>query len=76
MFEELLCGRELPIDSMNSDYKFKYAFPLIGNDFLKMTLYLKVSVAIVLTHTLYNYSKYFLLKKIKIYYLFSFEVLV
>ena len=40
--------RELAIASMNSDYKFKYVFPLIGKDFLKMTLGLTVSVAIVL----------------------------
>jgi hypothetical protein len=33
---------------MNKDYKFKYVFPLIGKDFLKMTIGLTVSVAIVL----------------------------
>jgi len=43
-----LCGRELAISTMNSDYKFKYVFPLIGKDFLKMTIGLTVSVAIVL----------------------------
>ena len=48
VFVGLLCGRELAIASMNSDYKFKYVFPLIGKDFLKMTLGLTVSVAIVL----------------------------
>ena len=48
VFVGLLCGRELAIASMNSDYKFKYVFPLIGKDFLKMTIGLTVSVAIVL----------------------------
>ena len=40
--------RELAISTMNKDYKFKYVFPLIGKDFLKMTIGLTVSVAIVL----------------------------
>ena len=35
-------GRELAIASMNSDYKFKYVFPLIGKDFLKMTIRIDV----------------------------------
>ncbi len=36
VFVGLLCGRELAISTMNKDYKFKYVFPLIGKDFLKM----------------------------------------
>jgi hypothetical protein len=48
VFVGLLCGRELGIATMNSDYKFKYVFQLIGKDFLKMTLGLTLSVAIVL----------------------------
>jgi len=48
VFVGLLCGRELAISTMNKDYKFKYVFPLIGKDFLKMTIGLTVSVAIVL----------------------------
>jgi len=43
-----LCGRELAISTMNKDYKFKYVFPLIGKDFVKMIFGLSVSVAIVL----------------------------
>ena len=48
VFVGLLCGRELAIASINEDYKFKYAFPIIGKDFLKMIIGLTVSVAIVL----------------------------
>jgi hypothetical protein len=48
VFVGLLCGRELAIASMNKDYKFKYVFPLIGKDFLKMIFGLSVSVGIVL----------------------------
>ena len=33
---------------MNKDYKFKYVFPLIGKDFIKMIFGLSVSVGIVL----------------------------
>ena len=44
----LLCGRELAISTMNKDYKFKYVFPLIGKDFIKMIFGLSVSVGIVL----------------------------
>ena len=44
----LLWGRELAISTMNKDYKFKYVFPLIGKDFLKMIFGLSVSVGIVL----------------------------
>ena len=34
--------------TMNKEYKFKYVFPLIGKDFVKMFFGLSVSVAIVL----------------------------
>ena len=47
-----LCGivmrRELAISTMNKEYKFKYVFPLIGKDFVKMVFGLSVSVGIVL----------------------------
>jgi len=33
---------------MNKEYKFKYVFPLIGKDFVKMVFGLSVSVGIVL----------------------------
>ncbi|MDC1078691.1 hypothetical protein OAS29_03630 [Candidatus Pelagibacter sp.] len=48
VFVGLLCGRELAISSMNKEYKFKYVFPLIGKDFLKMIFGLSISVGIVL----------------------------
>ena len=48
VFVGLLCGRELAISTMNKDYKFKYVFPLIGKDFIKMIFGLSVSVGIVL----------------------------
>ena len=48
VFVGLLCGRELAISTMNKDYKFKYFFPLIGKDFIKMIFGLSVSVGIVL----------------------------
>ncbi len=48
VFVGLLCGRELAISTMNKEYKFKYVFPLIGKDFLKMIFGLSVSVGIVL----------------------------
>ena len=48
VFVGLLCGRELAISTMNKDYKFKYVFPLIGKDFVKMMFGLSVSVGIVL----------------------------
>ena len=38
----------LAISTMNKDYKFKYVFPLIGKDFIKMIFGLSVSVGIVL----------------------------
>jgi hypothetical protein len=53
----LLCGRELAISTMNKEYKFKYVFPLIGKDFLKMIFGLSVSVGIVLSDPLHHYSK-------------------
>lgn len=49
VFVGLLCGRELAIATMNKDYKFSYAFPIIGKDFLKMIIGLTISVAIVLS---------------------------
>ena len=48
VFVGLLCGRELAISTMNKDYKFKYVFPLIGKDFVKMIFGLSVSIGIVL----------------------------
>jgi hypothetical protein len=48
VFVGLLCGRELAISTMNKEYKFKYVFPLIGKDFIKMVFGLSVSVGIVL----------------------------
>ena len=48
IFVGLLTGRELAISSINKDYKFKYIFPLVGKDFLKMIFGLSVSVTIVL----------------------------
>lgn len=48
VFVGLLCGRELAISTMNKDYKFKYVFPIIGKDFIKMIFGLSISVAIVL----------------------------
>jgi|TARA_B110000438_G_scaffold189360_1_gene180966 hypothetical protein len=49
VFVGLLCGRELAISTVMKNYKFKYVFPIIGRDFLKMMLGLIVSVAIVLS---------------------------
>lgn len=49
VFVGLLCGRELAISTLMENYKFKYVFPIIGRDFLKMMLGLIVSVGIVLT---------------------------
>ena len=48
VFVGLLCGRELAISTMNEEYKFKYVFPLIGKDFIKMIFGLSISVGIVL----------------------------
>ena len=49
VFVGVLCGRELAISTMNKEYKFKYVFPLIGKDFVKMIFGLSVSVGIVLS---------------------------
>lgn len=50
VFVGLLTGRELAIATVNrADYHFKYVFPIIGKDFLKMMIGLAVSVAIVLS---------------------------
>jgi len=48
VFVGLLCGRELAISTMNKEYKFKYVFPLIGKDFIKMIFGLSISIGIVL----------------------------
>jgi hypothetical protein len=48
VFVGLLCGRELAISTMNKEYKFKYVFPLISKDFIKMIFGLSVSVGIVM----------------------------
>ncbi len=49
VFVGLLTGRELAIATVHrASYKFKYVFPIIGKDFLKMMFGLAVSVAIVL----------------------------
>ena len=49
VFVGLLCGRELAIATMNKEYKLRYVFPLVGQDFLKMIFGLSVSVGIVLS---------------------------
>lgn len=50
VFVGLLSGRELAIATVNrEEYKFKYVFPIIGKDFLKMMIGLAVSVALVLS---------------------------
>jgi hypothetical protein len=48
VFVGLLCGRELAISTMNKEYKFKYVFPLIAKDFIKMIFGLSISIGIVL----------------------------
>ena len=48
VFVGMLCGRELAISSVMEDYKFKYVFPIVARDFLKMMIGLAVSVSIVL----------------------------
>jgi phosphate/sulfate permease len=47
VFVGVLCGRELAISAMRTDYKIKHVFPLIGRDFLKMVVGLLVSIGIV-----------------------------
>tara|TARA_Y100000310_G_scaffold339916_1_gene434099 strand:- start:138 stop:1100 length:963 start_codon:yes stop_codon:yes gene_type:complete len=48
VFIGLLCGRELAISTIMQDYKFKYVFPIIAKDFIKMVVGLLVSIGIVL----------------------------
>ena len=48
VFVGLLCGRELAISTIMQDYKFKYVFPIIAKDFIKMVVGLLVSIGIVL----------------------------
>lgn len=48
VFVGMLSGRELAISTVITDYKFKYVFPIITRDFLKMMIGLGVSVSIVL----------------------------
>ncbi len=49
VFVGVLCGRELAICTVHrQSYKFKYVFPIVGKDFLKMMFGLAISVAIVL----------------------------
>ena len=48
VFVGMLCGRELAISTVMEDYKFKYVFPIVARDFLKMMIGLAVSVSIVL----------------------------
>lgn len=49
VFVGLLTGRELAIATVHRhEYKFKYVFPIIGKDFLKMIIGLGISILIVL----------------------------
>jgi hypothetical protein len=48
VFVGLLTGRELAISTMNKNYKFKYIFPLVTRDFIKMIFGLSVSISVVL----------------------------
>ena len=48
VFVGLLCGRELAISTVMRDYQFKYVFPIIARDFVKMLAGLLISVGIVL----------------------------
>ena len=48
VFIGLLCGRELAISTIMQDYKFKYVFPIIAKDFIKMLVGLLASIGIVL----------------------------
>ena len=47
-FCRTIVRRELAISTLMKNYKFKYVFPIIGKDFLKMMVGLIVSVGIVL----------------------------
>jgi len=49
VFVGMLMGREFGIATMNKEYKFKYLFPIIGKDFIKMIFGLSISVGIVLS---------------------------
>ena len=49
VFIGLLCGRELAISVMVKNRKFKYVFPMITKDFIKMISGLLISVGLVLT---------------------------
>ncbi len=48
VFVGLLCGRELAISTVMHNYQFKYVFPIIARDFVKMLAGLIISVGIVL----------------------------
>ncbi|MAF68402.1 MAG: hypothetical protein CMH25_03545 [Micavibrio sp.] len=49
VFVGLLTGRELAIATVHrASYKFKYVFPIVGRDFMKMMIGLAVSVALVM----------------------------
>ncbi len=49
VFVGLLTGRELAIATVHrKEYSYKYVFPIIGKDFLKMLIGLAISVAMVL----------------------------
>lgn len=49
VFVGVLCGRELAICTVHREtYKFKYVFPIVGKDFLKILFGLAISVALVL----------------------------
>ena len=48
VFVGLLSGRELAISTIMQDYKFKYVFPIIAKDFIKMLVGLLASIGIVL----------------------------
>ena len=49
VFVGLLTGRELAIaTTYRANYRFRYVFPLIGKDFLKMMIGLAVSVGLVM----------------------------
>tara|TARA_R110002020_G_scaffold29767_15_gene94065 strand:+ start:732 stop:1694 length:963 start_codon:yes stop_codon:yes gene_type:complete len=48
VFVGLLCGRELAISTVMQNYKFKYVFPIIARDFVKMLAGLLISIGIVL----------------------------
>lgn len=49
VFIGLLCGRELAISTVTKNRDFKYVFPMVAKDFMKMVLGLLISVVMVLT---------------------------